>query len=69
MRNAGADGPLGVNDNLDGAGMRPVSPANDGPPVAHDPDSICWCCSGPTAKRHCKIVCTNCGFMRDCSDP
>jgi hypothetical protein len=33
-----------------------------------DPDSICWCCGGPTAKRHCKIICTNCGFMRDCSD-
>jgi hypothetical protein len=32
-------------------------------------DDICWCCSGRTVMRHCKIVCTNCGFMRDCSDP
>jgi 8-oxo-dGTP diphosphatase len=34
-----------------------------------DPDSVCWCCGGQTVKRHCKIVCTNCGFTRDCSDP
>ncbi len=32
-------------------------------------DTICWLCGGPVFKRHCKIVCTVCGFMRDCSDP
>jgi len=37
--------------------------------LQQDDDSVCWVCSGPTDKRHCKIVCLNCGFMRDCSDP
>jgi hypothetical protein len=32
-------------------------------------DAVCWCCGGRTLDRHCKIVCLNCGFMRDCSDP
>jgi hypothetical protein len=34
-----------------------------------DDDGVCWVCGGPTDERHCKIVCLNCGFMRDCSDP
>ena len=32
-------------------------------------DTYCWLCGGPVDKRHCKIVCLTCGFMRDCSDP
>jgi hypothetical protein len=32
-------------------------------------DGECWLCGAPTEERHCKIVCRNCGFMRDCSDP
>ena len=32
-------------------------------------DSYCWVCGGAVAKRHCKITCLECGFMRDCSDP
>jgi hypothetical protein len=32
-------------------------------------DRSCWLCGGPTQYRHCKIVCPNCGFTRDCSDP
>ncbi len=36
---------------------------------ASDDDSYCWVCGGPVSKRHCKIVCLRCGFMRDCSDP
>ena len=39
------------------------------PAARRDPDDTCWCCAGRTVKHHCKIVCTNCGFMRDCSDP
>lgn len=29
----------------------------------------CELCGGPVVERHCKLVCSNCGFQRDCSDP
>ena len=30
----------------------------------------CELCGFPLAiERHCKIICPNCGFTRDCSDP
>lgn len=32
-------------------------------------DEACWVCGAPTDYRKCKIICTVCGFMRDCSDP
>lgn len=32
-------------------------------------DKICWVCGGRTEVRTCKIVCTQCHFTRDCSDP
>lgn len=32
-------------------------------------ESACELCGGPTLERHCKIVCLNCGYQRDCSDP
>ena len=32
-------------------------------------DTYCWLCNGPVVKRHCKIICELCGFVRDCSDP
>lgn len=31
-------------------------------------DAYCWVCGGAVNKRHCKITCVQCGFMRDCSD-
>lgn len=51
------------------APQRVPPPADTLGPAVRDPDAVCWCCAGATVKRHCKIVCTNCGFMRDCSDP
>lgn len=30
---------------------------------------VCELCGGPVLDRHCKVVCLNCGFQRDCSDP
>ena len=30
---------------------------------------LCDCCGTPMSDRHCKIVCPNCGYKRDCSDP
>ncbi|UBF22623.1 Zn finger [Halorubrum tailed virus 25] len=29
----------------------------------------CPKCGGEPYKRHCKIVCPQCGVLRDCSDP
>ncbi len=29
----------------------------------------CELCGGPALERHCKILCLNCGFQRDCGDP
>jgi hypothetical protein len=30
---------------------------------------ICARCGEQMEERQCKIVCRNCGFTRDCSDP
>ena len=30
---------------------------------------VCELCGGPVLDRHCKVVCLNCGYQRDCSDP
>lgn len=46
---------------------RPPTPFE--PAYRKEDDTYCWICNGPVIKRHCKIVCTVCGFMRDCSDP
>lgn len=29
----------------------------------------CELCGGPVLERHCKVLCLNCGYQRDCSDP
>lgn len=29
----------------------------------------CPYCEGPLHKRHCKVVCEQCGVIKDCSDP
>lgn len=56
------------------AGGRLMSP---GCPDAHDlgavdaaaPVAFCDLCGRPMTERHCKLVCANCGYQRDCSDP
>ena len=30
---------------------------------------VCERCGEPMEERKCKILCTNCGYYRDCSDP
>ena len=30
---------------------------------------LCDICGAEVLDLHCKLRCTNCGFMRDCSDP
>ena len=29
----------------------------------------CWVCGTTMREIQCKIVCPNCGYTRDCSDP
>lgn len=45
----------------------PAGPA--GPEAAPATDHRCDLCGGPMLERHCKLVCLNCGYQRDCSDP
>ncbi len=42
----------------------PVRTGDDG-----DTGYRCDLCGGPMIERHCRIVCTVCGYQRDCSDP
>lgn len=32
-------------------------------------DLSCDICDFPAVEIHCKVICTNCGYTRDCSDP
>jgi hypothetical protein len=52
--------------------------ANNGRPAAKDgrvvekpqpAPRLCDLCRGPLLERHCKVLCLNCGYQRDCSDP
>jgi hypothetical protein len=57
-------------DGRDGRG-RPAPDRVDFDPM-YDPDApvICELCGSPMRYvASCKIVCPNCGYRRDCSDP
>ena len=54
-----------VADSKSGTAERPPDLSV---PVGRE-DTACWVCGRLTSYRHCKIVCSNCGFTRDCSDP
>jgi len=32
-------------------------------------EHVCECCGTVMYDHNCKIVCPNCGYKRDCSDP
>jgi hypothetical protein len=32
-------------------------------------ENSCEFCGHPSLDRHCKVVCSRCGAVRDCSDP
>ena len=36
---------------------------------ALDPSLECELCGAEMLSLHCKLVCPNCGYRRDCSDP
>ena len=47
--------------------LKPLAPQPNRP--FGQPVSLCDVCGGPTHELHCKIICRNCGYTRDCSDP
>ncbi len=62
-----------VSQGEGAGGARPAAPTHLAggkfPAGTTAEDRVCWVCGGPTTYRHCKIVCSVCGFTRDCSDP
>ena len=51
-------------------GRRPVEDARQpGPPIDIRDLQECEACGTKMYGLHCKIVCPNCGYKRDCSDP
>lgn len=46
-----------------GAKARSPAPEPDAPRI------VCERCGTVMFDRHCKVVCPNCGYLRDCSDP
>lgn len=55
---------------MNGEPKPPTTPAGPRPKVQKGtPGLACELCGGPVLDRHCKVVCLNCGFQRDCSDP
>ena len=42
-----------------------------GRPLAspHTSEHVCERCGEAMEERKCKIICGNCGYYRDCSDP
>ena len=44
--------------------------ANGKPPPPRRDDGLdCEICGARMYERSCKIICPNCGYTRDCSDP
>lgn len=46
-------------------GPETPSPEGDATPAPQQ----CERCGHEMYDRHCKVVCPNCGYLRDCSDP
>jgi hypothetical protein len=44
-------------------------PAPDDAPGSMPPGVHCDICGAPMYERHCRIICPQCGYQRDCTDP
>lgn len=56
----------------DGADSEDAVPFDSGTSDATDdqaPTQTCERCGQGMYDRHCKVICPNCGYLRDCSDP
>jgi len=47
----------------------PPVPERANHPLEPPAGPTCERCGGPMLERHCKLLCTTCGYQRDCSDP
>ncbi len=48
----------------------PKKASDPKPPEPVDPvEYRCDLCGAPMLDRHCKLLCLQCGYQRDCSDP
>jgi len=55
----------------------PPARSTDAPSISGSPfrlrevpkEHVCECCGTVMFDHNCKIVCPNCGYKRDCSDP
>jgi len=50
---------------------QPTPPATGSPYRLREvpKEHVCECCGTVMYDHNCKIVCPNCGYKRDCSDP
>lgn len=51
------------------AGLREPEAREPSPTEVRYPPQVCEVCETVMYGLHCKIVCPNCGYKRDCSDP
>ena len=52
-----------------GTGRLAEAGVGTGRPAAGDGAFLCDLCGGTMLNRHCKLICRQCGYQRDCSDP
>jgi hypothetical protein len=48
---------------------QPAAPRQVSRPGRAEWVHVCERCGERMSERQCKIVCGNCGYLRDCSDP
>jgi hypothetical protein len=69
-----------MRDAPDGAGPGDAARSRSEPAAERTPASgplngpgydeqRCDLCGAPLLEWHCRLICTSCGFQRDCSDP
>jgi hypothetical protein len=51
------------------AGPEPADPGGGAGSGGADEVQRCDLCGAPMLEWHCRIICTYCGYQRDCSDP
>lgn len=53
-----------------GTDISEETPLRDIPDILSDLHYLtCEICGQTMDEQHCKIICKNCGYTRDCSDP